>query len=163
MKRFILLLFLLGCVQAHSQRFKEIIKWEVPTKSGGVLFGISHNKAEAILIIKDFKKRNKNTKYDITNYQPVYMFTTIKVKNYSDDPVKTFKLITQNKGYRVFAKEDLQALSVLKKKDLNAAAHHYSRSRNVSLDYAINRVVEISTKYTPYRITNKYLNSISKL
>ena len=164
MKKLILIIiFLTGIYQINAQRYKEIIKWEVPTKTGGILFGISHSKADAKYIIEDFKERNKRTKYDITDYQPVYMFTTIKVENYNDDPVKIFKKLTQNKGYRVFAKEDLESLTILKKSDLQTAAKHYSKSRNVSLDYALNRVTEISTLYTEYRILYKYLNSISKL
>ena len=164
MKRFLLLLLLLTTYgHINAQRYKEIIKWEVPTKSGGLLFGISHNKGEAKYIIEDFKRRNKKTKYDITNYQPVYMFSTIKVKNYSDDPVKIFKNITNNKGYKVFGKEDLDALNLLNRSNLITAANQYANTKKVSLDYAINRITQIKNLYTDYRILSKYYNSISRL
>jgi len=153
MKQKILYIFLLISVISYSQRFKEVLKWQVETRSGGLVFGISETKLDAELIINDFQRRNANSKYDISFHKPYYKYVTISVKNTNETPVDKFKFLAK-KPYKVISFEDIKSIDIAKEQGLIIASEYYSKTKHVNNIAAISRINYLINNFDIYRIKN---------
>ena len=159
MKKIILLLLLVISYNINAQRFKEVLKWEVETKAGGIVFGISETEEEANYIMQDFQKRNTGSKYEIIQSIPKYKYTTISVKNSNDDLVEAFT-IAAGKPYKVLSAEDIESLELIKSSSFKDAVAYYVATRNTSEKYATDRLKNLNDNLEKYRIQSpKYLAS----
>lgn len=151
MKKIILLLVLLTSFIANAQRFKEVLKWEIETQAGGIVFGVSETKEDANYIMKDFQKRNAGTKYEIKESIPKFKYATINVKKTSDNPVEVFKAVA-GKAYKVLSAEDIVSMEIIKKSNLANAVVYYVTTRNTTKKYAENRLKNIYGNLERFRI-----------
>jgi len=135
MKKIILFGFLLYSSLSYSQRFKEVTMWQIETRAGGVVFGISESKEDAEYIMTDFQTRNANSKYDISDFSPHYKYTTYSVEKSNDKPVDEFKEVA-TKSYKVLSAEDIQSFNIAKKEGLQKGIDHYIKTRNVKRHFA---------------------------
>ena len=143
----------------NAQRFKEILKWEVETKAGGIVFGISETEEDANYIMQDFQKRNAGSKYEIKQSIPKYKYTTLNVKNSNEDLVASFKSVA-GKAYKVLSAEDIESLKLVKSSSFKNAVVYYVTTRNTSEKYAEDRLKNLTDNLEKYRIkSSKYLAS----
>ncbi|WP_010521119.1 hypothetical protein [Aquimarina agarivorans] len=149
-KTFIVVLALfLHFTSVNAQRFKEVLKWQVETISGGLVFGISENKEKANQLLNDFQNRNLETKYDISGEKRIFTYATLPIENKHDNPIELFKDITK-KGYKVISAEDIKALSIIEKKNFKAGVDYYINARNADKDYTIARFNDLQLNYSKY-------------
>lgn len=157
MKKIVLATLLLISSLSYSQRFKEILKFQIETRAGGIVYGITENQAEAEYILLDFQERNKNTKYDISGFRPVYKYSMHPVKNANENPVENFKAIA-GKNYKVLSAEDIIAIDTMKKEGIDAGIDYYVNARNSDPKLAKKRLNHIYSNLNNFRIkTNNYL------
>ncbi len=151
MTKVVLLLFsLLSIVTTvNAQRFKEVLKWQVKTESGGLVFGIAEDKNDATAILNDFQERNKDTKYDIAGSERIFTYATLPIENKHENPIDLFKDITK-RGYKVLSAEDLKALHIIKKKNFNAGIEYYINARNADRDFTTARFSDLQENYSKY-------------
>ncbi len=151
MAKVVLLLFALSAfvTTANAQRFKEVLKWQVETVSGGLVFGIAKDKSEATAILNDFEERNKDTKYDISGNKRIFTYATLPIESKHENPIDLFKDSTK-RGYKVLSAEDIKALSIIKRKNFNAGIEYYINARNADRDFATARFNDLQTNYTKY-------------
>ncbi len=165
MKNFTVLILLLISSLSYSQRFKEILKFQVETRAGGMVYGITESIEEAESILVDFQKRNADSKYDISSFNPIYKYTTYPIENSVENPVKKFKSLA-GKNYKVLSHEDIIALDMIKKLGIDAGVDYYVKARNASTEYTIKRLNYIYSNLDNFRIkktnylavNNNYIN-----
>lgn len=145
-------------ITSKSKSFQKVVLWEVETRIDGLLFGVSSTKDEADEIMADFQKRNANSKYDISRYPARYKFTTVSVKNQSNNPIDVFKSYTKGKQYKVLSAEDLKSLEIAKNEGLDAGVDFYVNARGADRSFVVKRLKSIMTDFDEYRIqSSKYL------
>lgn len=137
---------LLFSLNSHAQRFYEAAMWEVETRNGSILFGISETKDGADAVMLDFQKRNADTKYDITSHAAKYKFTTIPIKHANDNPVKKFKSQMGGKSYRIFSGEALKDFEIAKRNGSSALIAYYTDIKKPNKKVANRRTSTTVTK-----------------
>lgn len=143
---------LLFSFASNAQRYREIVMWQVETRMGGLLFGISETKDGADAVMFDFQRRNADSKYDITSHPAKYKFTTVPVKDLNENPVEQFKLLAKGKPYKVLSAEDIKGIEIAKRKGLDAGVDYYVDVRGADRDFVKNRLKGIMTNLDAYRI-----------
>ncbi len=123
---------LLFSLVSNAQRFKEVVMWEVETRNGDILFGISETKDGADAIMYNFQKRNANSKHDITSHAVEYKFTTVPVEHSNDNPVNRFKSLLGGKSYRIYSDQSLKDFKVAKRKGSNALVAYYTNVKQTN-------------------------------
>ena len=151
MKKILIVFLLLISNLGYSQRFKEVLMWQIETRAGGVLFGISDNQKDAELIIEDFQKRNADSKYDVSNYHPRFKYSSISVEKAHEQPVEDFKTIAK-KAYKVLSAEDVKSMDIARKNGLEKGIDYYTQTRNVKRYYASRRISDLMNNYDKYII-----------
>ena len=146
--------FLLFSFASNAQRFREVVKWEVETRIGGLLFGISETKDGADVVMRDFQKRNADSKYDITSHPAKYKFTTVSVDDADENPVDNFKSHTSGKAYKVLSAEDIKSVDIAKRKGLDAGIEYYVGARGADRNFVKNRLNKLLNNFEEYRINS---------
>lgn len=151
MKTISLFLFILISNLSYSQRFKEILKFQIETRAGGIVYGITESQVEAEHILADFQERNANTKYDISNFRPIYKYTTFPVESSNENPVENFKSLV-GKSYKVLSAEDVIALDLMKKEGIDVGIDYYVKTRNANKEHTKKRLNSIYSNLHDFRI-----------
>lgn len=150
-KSLAIIILIMTSTVGFSQRFKEVVLWQIETSAGGLLFGISESKNKAEITIKNFQKRNAGNKYDISSFEPIFKYTTLPVESRNENPVNKFKALA-GKNYKVLSKEDLKSIDIAEVKGMRSAVSYYVKKRGSSWDFARKRIKDLKTKYDEFRI-----------
>ena len=106
----------------QAQRFEEVVLWQVETRSEGLVFGISKSKSNAKRIIEDFQERNADSKYDISDYNPKFKYTTFPVKSRSESPINNFIALV-GKPYKVLSHDDVRSLEIIDEQNFEPVSY----------------------------------------
>lgn len=147
---------------SFAQRFTEVVKWEAETVSNGIVFGIAPSKSAALKTLKDFHRRNLDSRYELKNiHEARYLYATLRMETKNDDVFYTFQKIN-NKSYRVFSNEDLVALKIWRNSSIDAAASYYSKRRLTTIEFATKHLQSLLI-YQKYRILINDNNSSNSM
>ena len=152
-KATLITMLLLLSFSINAQRNIEIVKYEVETRLGGLLFGIAETKDGADAVMLDFQKRNKGSKYDISDHPVKYKFTTVPVKSFDNahNPVTKFKYYA-GKAYKVLSAEDIKGVDIAKRKGIDAGVDYYVEVRGAERGFVEDRLKNILIHLDEFRI-----------
>lgn len=154
---------LLFSYNIYAQRYREIVMWEVETRMGELLFGISETKDGADVVMYNFQKRNADTKYDITNHPAKYNFTTVPVEHANDNPIDNFKSKMGGKLYKVLSKEAIVDFKIAKSKGSAALVAYYlgTKTRQTETKQTETKVISnVATTNTQIKNNKKIYQEI---
>ena len=137
MKKLLLLVFCLMATHLFSQRFREIVKWEIATENGGRIIGASINEAEANRVITDFAQRNKGKKYSLLNFKK--MHTTVPVVKKTDNPIQDIVDNTK-RGYIVVSPAQAIVLKEKEKNNVAEIAIAFNKVSSITVSDAIDTI-----------------------
>ena len=143
MKNLVLILFCLTATQVFSQRFREIVKWEINTVNGGRIIGASISEDSADRVVKDFAFRNKGKKYGFKSFQKTY--TTIQVGRNAKDPLKDLKN-SSKRGYLVLTPKQVGILSRYQNQTVGKTAYAFTKNSTMNFSDA-ESLIKIIRKY----------------
>ena len=92
MNKFIFTLLSLFFFNSYAQSYYEICFWEVETREGGLLYGMSETKDGADATMYEFQKENEGQEFDISDHAVVYNFSIFPSNIFNEkNPVHTFQ------------------------------------------------------------------------
>jgi len=163
MKNIVFLIIFSFYLNGYAQRYYEVCSWEVETKQGGLLFGISDTKDGADIIIYNFQQHNEGTVHDISYHPVKYKFTIYPADKIDGNPVTNFQNYA-TKSCTVLSGDVIRLTEIDKKEGIDLSLDYYLKIRDDNRDF----VKELSGDQTYVKnntkpSNNKYKKTTNRL